>query len=322
MTGERVSVRDLPIHFQEVNDGIADSVVTALNPEHDYFICFDQLDLGFSVTDPTYGERLIGLILAARELGQRAREADRRMSVIVFLRDDIYDLLQFEDKNKITENHLSSISWSQSSGDFTLKSLMERRFSVALEENARWEEVFDEERQMPSRQTKYAHICDRTFLRPRDIIKFCNVILTAHKERVGGERDLFRNDDLHAARNQYSEYLLSELDDEIHKHVPEYREYLEVLKTLGKTEFSQREFEETWTSRAILREADAPATVGLRELFEFSVIGYLKPGGRGGGSKYVWRYFDPRARFNDDADTYRIHPGLKEALDLRTSRAR
>ena len=23
-----------------------------LNPEHDYYVCFDQLDLGFSIEDP------------------------------------------------------------------------------------------------------------------------------------------------------------------------------------------------------------------------------------------------------------------------------
>jgi hypothetical protein len=54
----------------------------------------------------------------------------------------------------------------------------------------------------------------------------------------------------------------------------------------------------------------------LEELFEFSVIGYLKSGGGGGGSKYVWRYLDPGARFDPAADTFRVHAEFKEALDL------
>jgi hypothetical protein len=39
------------------------------------------------------------------------------------------------------------------------------------------------------------------------------------------------------ARDQYSDYLLRELDDEIAKHVPDYREHLEVLKSLGNIQF-------------------------------------------------------------------------------------
>ncbi len=35
------------------------------------------------------------------------------MSVIVFLRDDIYQMLQFEDKNKITENNVSIVEWDR-----------------------------------------------------------------------------------------------------------------------------------------------------------------------------------------------------------------
>ena len=53
-------------------------------------------------------------------------------------------------------------------------------------------------------------------------------------------------------------------------------------------------------------------------LFEFSLIAYYNPGGGGyGGSEYVWRYKDSRARFNEAATTFRIHPGLKEVLGLK-----
>ena len=45
---------------------------------------------------------------------------------------------------------------------------------------------------------------------------------------------------------------------------------------------------------------------------------YLKLGGRGGGSEYVWRYLDPRARFDEKAETFWVHAGFKEALDLKT----
>lgn len=322
VTGERLMVSSLPKHVQEVNRAVTADVLECLNPANDYFVCFDQLDLGFDPVNPKYAQRLIGLILAARELTQAAREATKRMSVLVFLREDIYELLQFEDKNKITDNYLSSISWDESEGEFTLASLMEKRFRVTLNETTlQWSDVFDEEKQMPSRQTKYAHICDRTFLRPRDIIKFCNEILESHKDRDPQDNQ-FRNEDIHSARDGYSEYLLRELDDEIHKHLPEYREYLELLKIIGTTDFSRGTFEEAWNARPSLANSQMNPTQVLRDLFEFSVIGYLKPGGRGGGSKYVWRYLDPRARFTEESEVYRVHAGFKEALDLVKRSAR
>ncbi len=327
LQGERVRVRELPTHIQGVNRAIQGHVLTSLNPDHSYYVCFDQLDLGFSVTDAKYAQRLIGLILAARDLYVAARDAGKRLNVVVFLRDDIYQDLQFEDKNKITENYAAEVRWSESTGPLTLRQLMESRFTQALadgydSEVVTWGDVFDETNRMPSRQTKYRHICDRTFLRPRDMIKFCNEILRAYQLRASllptfedAHGSVFDNDAVHAARDAYSDYLLSELDDEIAKHVPNYKEYLEVLKELGKVQFSLDEFSNAWYRRSTVLVGIRPVD-GLLELFEFSVVGYLKPGGRGGGSEYVWRYLDPRARFNSTSEVFRVHAGFKEALDL------
>ncbi|MFF9756333.1 P-loop ATPase, Sll1717 family [Streptomyces sp. NPDC014344] len=318
ISGERVRVKELPPHIQEVNRAIQEHILRALNPANSYYICFDQLDLGFVKSDPAYSQRLIGLILAARDLFLAARDRGKKLNVVVFLRDDIYQDLQFEDKNKITENFSELVQWHESIGGLTLKRLMESRFSRVLGESAdetiSWERVFDETREMPSRQTKYKHICDRTFLRPRDIIKFCNEVLEQYKQPIFAAGEQFDNQAVHEARSGYSDYLLNELDDEIAKHVPQYKEYLEVVKELGSLQFALEDFRSTWERRASL--ADVDPVFALGQLFEFSVVGYLKPGGRGGGSEYVWRYRDPRARFNASSEVFRVHPGFKEALDL------
>ena len=60
----------------------------------------------------------------------------------------------------------------------------------------------------------------------------------------------------------------------------------------------------------------------LEDLFEFSVIGYLKSGGGGGGEQVLWRYLDPGARFDSAAETLQVHAGFKEALDLVYGAAR
>lgn len=310
---EKLKVRELPIHIQSVNRAMQEAVLTALNPSNKYFVCFDQLDLGFSVQDERYAQRLTGLIIAARDLFVAARRRSKNLNPVVLLRDDIYQDLQFEDKNKVTENFASRVLWSETGTGLTLRGLMESRFNETLGEGVRqiaWEDVFDESREMPGRQSKYRHICDRTFLRPRDVIKFCNEVLLAHQSASSR----FDNESVHAARDAYSDYLLNELDDEMAKHVPNYRGFLEVLKSVGSEKFSLEEFAASLKLRHDVGEV-APIAA-LEELFEFSVISYLKPGGRGGGSEYVWRYKDPRARFDSTVDAFRVHPGLKEALGL------
>lgn len=313
---EKIRVKDLPLHVQEVNAAIQRHVIQALNPESRYYVCFDQLDLGFTVSDEAYAQRLTGLLVAARDLVVIAREAGRKFNPIVFLRDDIYQDLQFEDKNKITENFATRIRWSEDDPELNLKQLMEKRFTELLAKESSpvsWGEVFDESFEMPSRQSKYRHICDRTFLRPRDMIKFCNEILAEYKRESSAVR-LIDNAAIHSARDRYSDYLLNELDDEIAKHVPMYKTYLEVLKALGSEKFEYDEFAAIFTEREDL--AGYVAKNALEDLFDFSVISYLKPGGRGGGSEYVWRYKDPRARFDSTVPSYRVHPGFKETLGL------
>ncbi len=231
ISGERLRVRELPTQAQEVNRAMQHHVLRVLNPYSFYYICFDQLDLGFTATQPEYGQRLIGLLLAARDLFISARDQGKKLNVVVFLRDDIYQDLQFEDKNKITENYTTRVEWTDSEEEgLTLKQLMESRFNAVLGDTNRaiaWTDVFDESKEMPSRQSKYKHICDRTFLRPRDMIKFCNEILAVYKIKTRtGELAAFDNSCIHSARDAYSDYLLNELDDEIAKHVPNWRNYL------------------------------------------------------------------------------------------------
>jgi len=206
-----VPLDQLPTIIQEVNRSLTDAVLATLNPELDYYVCFDQLDLGFDPGDDNYKNRLIGLILAARDLNVRAKEAMKKLSVLVFLRDDIYQTLRFEDKNKVTEAFTTRIEWDTERTDRTLKDLMQKRFAAVLgiEEAGAWDAVFDENEQMPGRQAKYQHMLDRTFLRPRDMIKFCNETLDSYKSLPPGERGTrFSNRAINAARTEYSRIFL------------------------------------------------------------------------------------------------------------------
>jgi hypothetical protein len=166
---------------------------------------------------------------------------------------------------------------------------MERRLAAVLEIPAEgaWQAAFDEDEKMTGRQDKYQHMLDRTFLRPRDMIKFTNEVLAAYKKhRMNGESleyPRFRNKDVQAARNEYSSYLLSEIDDEIPKHYPDYQKYIEILKSMESLQFRVEDFEVACERRKAFLPIDATPQAILMALFQFSLIGYYAPGGGTGG---------------------------------------
>ncbi len=193
--------------------------------------------------------------------------------MLVFLRDDIYQALSFEDRNKLTQNYTSRIEWDTARTARTLKQLMEKRFAEVLsipEANA-WNEVFDENEQMSGRQNKYQHmVVDRTFLRPRDMIQFTNEVLRAFQKAAPQEQRMkFNNRDVQMARTEYSAYLLSELYDEIPKHYPNYRTYLEILKSMESLQFTLADFEQGCASRATVLPPDTALPLSLQPCSNF-----------------------------------------------------
>lgn len=315
----------LPRIANEVNAFIQNLLFTLIDRSSPTFLMFDQLDQGFDPLSPDYKNRLNGLLLAAKSINEKANEAGIPLCCAVFLRDDIYGMLQFEDKNKITLNGSSIIRWDQrgvsvSGSGSSLKSLMEKRFSMVLNKSTPWGDVFDESQQMTGKQTKYNYMKERTFLRPRDMIKFCNTVLSVHKIQ-SSDVDKFTNKDIIEAQNDYSEYLINELDDEIHKNVPDYKKYLEVIRDIGYAQFSKDKFDETFEQRRKSLGLTASSTDAMNSLFDFSIIGFQSVGGRRGGSDVVFKYKDEKATFSDRSALYRVHWGLRETLQLQLRRA-
>jgi hypothetical protein len=276
IAGDVVPMEYLPIVVSEINETLRRTILECANPERHYFVCFDELDLGFSLDRAEYHAQLTGLIVAARKINVDARTAGKNLSIVIFLRDDIYQTLHFEDKNKITGTFVSTIEWDATKDGPSLKSLMEKRFQATLgiPESGSWNAVFDESKEMTGHQTRYSHILDRTFLRPRDIIQFLNEILRVHRVNHPIPGVKFDNRDVIDARPRYSEYLLNELDDEIRKHHPDYEAYMEVFRTLGSLQFTLEDFDVARSHRKDIKLEGIQSRNILSQLFEFSVVGF------------------------------------------------
>ena len=135
-----------------------------LSSDKEYYLLFDQLDIGWDFSDETK-QLLIGLILAARDVVRAAEGAGKQVHVVVFLRSDIYEPLRFEDKNKISPS-VVELRWNEQ----RLRELVSKRIDASA--NGTWEDVFTGD-QMRSRVSQLSYIVKRTMLRPRDMIQFC-----------------------------------------------------------------------------------------------------------------------------------------------------
>ena len=273
---------------------------------------FDELDQGLSEFDDTRKKMLIGLILAAREVRREAERAQVAVNPIIYIRNDLWDELQFSDKNKISQSLALHLEWSPDS----LKDLVTERLKARLSSDARWEDIIDPQL-MRGSQPKWNHITSRGFLRPRDAISFLNSILAQAKRRSDNPLVLL-NKDIVDAREEYSAYLKKELDDEIDPHWELWGEALRACSAISTVTFERREFFKAYSSvRTPKNNVDADDALSI--LYRFSVIGYERRSGYG-GKGWAYQYTDPEAGWDTGASRFKVHLGLKEYAKLRETR--
>jgi hypothetical protein len=309
---------DLRLGFElnQLSNAILQSVrVIAANENIGPLILhFDELDQGLSKLDENRSLMLIGLVLAAREVRRETLSNNlAKINPVVYLRSDLWDDLQFSDKNKISQGSALLIEWSSEK----LLELVNLRLRAKLGQHATFALVEDS-KLMRGSQPKWNHILARTFSRPRDIISYLNAALSHAKKRVG-EPCVFVNEDIVYARDRYSSYLKEELDDEILPHWPQWEEALQACSAISTITFTREEFEREYEQRRS-KDNQISAEDALALLYRFSVIGYERRSGYG-GSSWAFQYTDPEAGYDNAANKFKVHLGLKEYAKLREARA-
>jgi hypothetical protein len=283
-------------------------VLSTLSKKHNYFIIFDQLDRGWDSSEETK-QMLIGLILASRDLLRDARQAGKSLRVIIFLRDDIYSELSFEDKNKLTPD-LIKLVWNAQ----RLQELINQR--VRKSSGLTWENIVTDQ-DIRNRQKSFPFMLKRTLLRPRDIINFCRESLE-HAISVGHSR--IERDDITFAEQRHSTFMRDEYLDETRANHPYFTDLLNIIRELGTSKLNTRQFIDIYEDYKA-RGYDLPlqAKDALQILIELSVLGLRRPQA-GGGRPWTYRYLEePTVRLEpkyDGTETIEVHPCLIKVLNL------
>ena len=277
-----------------------------------YILHFDELDQGLSAKDISRSKMLIGLILAARDIRRETEQRGSLLRPVIYLRSDLWDDLEFSDKNKISQTVALNLEWSSDA----LFALVAERIKARIEPNAVWDEIVDPDF-MRGSQTKWNHILARTFLRPRDVIRFLNAALTEAKRRED-EPLILTNPDIVNSREPYSAYLKEELDDEILPHWARWEQALQACSAISTITFERDDFIREYANRRT-QDNDVEPDEALELLYRFSVIGYARRSGYG-GSSWAFQYTDPQAGWDNGATRFKVHLGLKEYAKLREER--
>jgi hypothetical protein len=149
-----------------------------------YYIIFDELDEDYrdikNIEEfKPYNNLVTSLFKAVQDVKNIFKLTKLNIHPLIFLRDDIYELIKDTDKNKWSDYKIE-IEWDENK----IKKLMAFRISKAISANQgvlpfekAWELIFHRSAvHMGDRQTKLMHTFDfiarSTQMRPRDFIKY------------------------------------------------------------------------------------------------------------------------------------------------------
>lgn len=288
--------------------------------ESTYYILFDELDEDYKdIFDENhsaqYQDLLIGLFKAVQDI-RRKLSGRRNVRPIVFLREDIFDQLRDNDRNK-WEDYALTLSWTEGQ----LQQLVAFRISRALQEDGpilsvaeAFRAIFTTEDTRAggtrTRRHVFKYVLSRTLMRPRDVISYFRECATVALDE---KRDRISPEMFGASEKKYSSRLRKEFVDEIQSAVPYIDDVFEILSKMRKQTF--------WFSQFELRYNNYCDTHGIVDkvsfnivcqiLFHYSALGN-QPAQR---NAKIFKYVFPEAKINF-GESGIIHIGLLKSLQI------
>lgn len=282
-----------------------------------FLVLFDELDEDYKEMFEQYGKSeyldlLTGLFKAVQDVRAVFSGSDKNLYPVVFLRDDIYDLIRDPDKNKWRDLEVD-LEWTADG----IRGLLAHRLSKALgatteDFDVLWYSIFTRSSLTYSAGNKQIASFDFIKMsaqgRPRDYINYLQQC--AYSSLKKGETEISL-DTIKESDKAYSNYLKKELIDEIHGIIPDIAKVLSIFSELRKWILTIDEFKQAYAERVEAGGmAIADADMVLRTLFYFSVIGNVVK-----VDLHIFRHERPTAQLNFK-ERIVVHRGLMKSLQI------
>lgn len=270
------------------------------------YLFIDKVDEIWN-NDPWSDQMVIGLLMAAKEIN----EVFPNIACICFLRADIYDMLQFHDRDKFRGDE-AHISWTNEKLEELVLARANASTNQQLTSTAFWAAMFPSSVEDVS-INKW--LLDKTLKRPRDVIQLCN--LCVDNARMNG-RKVVTDKDIKDALEIYSNWKLMDLMGEYKINYPFLNDLLILFSNTSFVANRQR-FDKVFAQvKPALEErypdykAHLASDAILNILYGIGFIGTERAG------RTVFYYEDPRTIEVKDK-VFVVHPAFRNALKCVSS---
>jgi Cdc6-like AAA superfamily ATPase len=286
-------------------------------PRQTLLVLFDELDEDYKdmfkdYNKSEYLDLLTSLFKAVQDVRAVLSGTSICLFPVIFLRDDIYDLIQDSDKNKWRDLEVD-LKWT----DEEIRALLAHRLSKVMATTTEdfdvlWYSIFSSAPFLYAGGYKEINSFDYIKMsaqrRPRDYINYLQECASIELKRTGTE---ISADTIRDADKAYSNYLKKEMIDEIHGIIPDIARVLAIFSESRKWILSVDEFRVAYQERVKAKSmAIDDVDFVLQTLFYFSVIGNVVR-----TDFHVFRHERPDAQLNFKEKIV-VHRGLMKALQI------
>lgn len=318
----RTSVEPISSWIEKVS--ILEDFLINYCDDSNYYVVFDELDEDYKAVKETgamndgYIPLLTGLLKAVQNIKGIFGNDRFKIKPMVFLRNDIYDLVKDADKNKWSDYRVD-IDWDKEK----LKKLVAHRILQDCQEpmiqrdfNSIWHKIVDSKDLIHYGDSKikttdiFEFMSRSTLLRPRDIISY---VRSCCELSIELKNDYINEDVVWQQDRAFSNYLKAEISDEIYPVLPDIEAIFNIFSTIRKWNFKPSEFKteyKKYLERGRVYEPDVDYV--LETLFNFSVIGNQH---RTKDKYYFFKYLQTNMTYNRNENIV-IHRGLFKALQI------
>jgi hypothetical protein len=281
----------------------AAELIGTISAERPFHLLVDQIEKVWS-NDRESDSMVVGLLLAAKEIKKRFEF----VLCTVFLRTDIYEQLQFQDRDKFRGDEFH-IDWDEERLVELIFARAEASLGQEISADDLWEKLFPI---TVDSQPSKRYLVNRTLLRPRDIIQLCN----ACRDTARNNRHLsIEESDLRKAIALYSTWKLNDLQNEWLVNYPFLADVF-VLLANGSYLFTRTEFTSSLdlvkndlaARYPNLRHVFSPDTL-LSVLYSIGLLGAVRQG------KTCYSYAQGTERqIRQNDNEFVLHPSFRNAL--------
>jgi hypothetical protein len=284
------------VHYQRAGEILID-LIKKIHSDCFFFLFFDELDEGYSANDKGLNLLLLSLLRSLENVYLELKDHINIRPVLA-LRSDIFENLEDNDLNKL-DDYIINLRWTtESRSKYSLYDLVNARINASIQvpdPNKAWEYITkNQDSDLPkSVKSLWDFIYNRTFERPRDIIKYMKICAKFDVP------DKLTFKIVHTAEIQYSEWFYKEFRDEIQSHLNIWQEATQSIIKLGKGNFSTSEIAQQMNKDSAIVEylkSNNKQVVDVLEiLFNFGLVGSLS-----GTKRWFFKYKDHNLPFNED----------------------